>query len=258
MSMSCVAADFDENGWTDLCVGPWAQGGGERLHLYLNFRGTFIDVADESGIGLEGPVLSLQTEDLDGDGDLDVVAGCGQPAAAEEDHVFRNDLDRGSGRLLWTDVSSEWGFGSVAPVRSHGLAVGDVDGDGRLDVLVGAGGIGAGEPNRLFLNRLEAPPLIRVTLEGYLSNRQGIGTLVFGAAADSSLHRVLSAGSGFGSCNEPVLYLPAKYCSSLYVLWPDGHVQYVRILPGMFDVKVRELPRAVSVRSLPVSVGGGS
>jgi hypothetical protein len=137
----------------------------------------FREVAAETGLRFQHFTGSLGDHDLpeimgpgaalfdyDGDGDLDVfvVQGAmldparkpsaarfppppGQPAGCR---LFRNDLGRdGSGRPVprFTDVTDRAGLGRV--LYGMGAAVGDYDGDGRLDVYVTAFG-----PNVLFHN----------------------------------------------------------------------------------------------------------
>jgi len=124
----------------------------------------FVDVAAESGLEFHhvyggtgefympeiiGPGAGFV--DYDGDGDLDVylvqggsVTGTSDGSAPPGDRLFRNDLE--TGRLHFTDVTAESGI--VATGYGMGVASGDYDNDGHVDLYVTNFG-----PNQLLRNR---------------------------------------------------------------------------------------------------------
>ena len=127
-------ADLDSDGDLDLVVG---NDGGQANAVALN-DGTGVFRSAPGAIGFAAhDTLALDLADLDADGDLDLVLAGGNeeqfhtlffwaPAVAE---VWLND---GNGRFTLSPVA----LPEPIPVRS--LALHDVDGDGHVDVLLGA------------------------------------------------------------------------------------------------------------------------
>jgi hypothetical protein len=147
--MGCAVADYDGDGHDDLFV----TGLGATV-LYRNRGdGTFEDVTARAGVGSTRWTTAAGFGDLDGDGDLDLVAvtyvaadptrfpeckdQLGKPIhcqpgrfPAEYDHLFRNNGDG-----TFTDISREAGL-EVEGGDGLGLAIADLDGDGRLELFV--------------------------------------------------------------------------------------------------------------------------
>jgi tetratricopeptide (TPR) repeat protein len=160
--MGCVVGDYDNDGHDDLFV----TGLGSTVLYHNNGDGTFTDVTAKAGVGSNRWCTAAGFGDLDGDGDLDLVVvtyvaadprhspvcrgALGHPIhcppgkfPAQFDHLFRNDGDG-----TFTDVSREAGL-EIPDGRGLGLAIADLDGDGRLDLFVANDAV----PNFLFLNR---------------------------------------------------------------------------------------------------------
>ncbi len=147
MANGAAAADFDGDGWVDIYL-PTAESLPNRLYRNLG-NGSFEEIAAQAGVQAAGVSRSALWLDHDGDGDLDLlVAGdcrvgvCGAESALI---LYRQNPDH-----TFTDVTAAAGLfqaASAVDPFSHrsGLAAGDLDNDGDLDIYAGMwGGAGAG------------------------------------------------------------------------------------------------------------------
>ena len=139
-----------------------------------------------------GDVAALAAGDIDDDGDLDVAAGSTCPTGAASNcpvTIYRTEAEGGRRRLnpdpFWT---------SGEDVAAYGLAWGDVDGDGDLDLAVGVGG-DLGQANRLYRN---TRPVLSEATPWRAANAGAVTSLAWGDMdADGGLD--LAAGYG-GDC----------------------------------------------------------
>jgi len=126
--------DYNDDGWLDLfLIDTWSNGEYNRWldegepptsRLFANEAGRFRDVTDESGAGLAVRGMGCVAADLDGDGWTDLFV------TTERENV-----------LLWNDGGRRFVPGTMAArVGTYGwhasAAVGDVNGDGLLDLFV--------------------------------------------------------------------------------------------------------------------------
>ena len=174
----------------------------ETMRLYRNNRqGGFQDVTAESGLARVVPAMGANFGDVDNDGFLDMYIGTGAPsyAALVPNVMFRND-----GGRRFIDVTAASGTGHLQ--KGHGVAFGDVDGDGDDDLLANMGGFVPGDAywKALFANPGTANRSLGVRLVGAKSNRAAIGARITAHVRqpDGTLaerHRVVTSGGSFGA-----------------------------------------------------------
>ncbi|HMB90185.1 MAG TPA: CRTAC1 family protein, partial [Rhodothermales bacterium] len=120
------------------------------------------------------------------------------PPLALKNMAFRN-----LGGERFETMPDGWGLGIEADV-SHGMALGDLDGDGDQDVVINRLNQEAG----LFQN-LGSAPRVAVRLRGLAPNTQGIGAKVRVRGAGLPMQQEMIAGGQYLSSSEPLLTFAA-------------------------------------------------
>jgi ASPIC and UnbV/FG-GAP-like repeat len=149
LSGGLAIEDFDDDGGLDVMVSSW--GLGDPIRVFRNRGdGGFDDLTDISGLsGLTGG-LNLVQADYDNDGDTDVLVLRGAWLGQQGEHP--NSLLRNRGDFTFEDVTEAAGVLDFVPTQT--AAWGDYDGDGWLDLFVGAETVGAAiHRSRLYHNR---------------------------------------------------------------------------------------------------------
>ena len=230
--MGVDAADFDNSGVAGLVVTNFDN---EMVGLYRSSgRGLYEDVALKAGIGAPsrstlGFGCGFLDVDLDGRLDLLVVNGHidetvrnirGNVGYAQPPHLF---LNRGNG--TFRDVAADAGQEFARPRVGRGLAFGDFDRDGDVDVLMTANNA----PAALFRNdQLAGNRSLRFHLVGTKSNRDAIGAIVRIFHEGTSQSRLVKTGSSYLSQSElPVTFGVGKRdrVARVVIAWPSGRTE---------------------------------
>lgn len=198
-------------------VTPWRARAPHRLFLNRG-DGTFT-ASDALDVGPRGNGQAVVWGDVDADGDVDLaVVHSGVEGADEPDLLLRND-----GRAAFTVG------GAIPPGidRHAGAHLADLDGDGRLDLLLG-GGWGttfARAPARLFRNVGPAGHWLALRLVGRRSNRFGLGSWIDVDAGGRRQVRYHAGGTLYGQDLVPVhVGLGDATAARITVTWPSGAV----------------------------------
>jgi hypothetical protein len=228
-SMGVAAADFDGDADEDIFVTNLPH---ETNTLYVNQgKGLFHDATDAWGLGAPSAAhtgFGTAFFDYDGDGWLDLFVANGAVTIVEAlrggAYPFQepNQLFHNPGRPPFREASAAAGEALARAEVSRGVAPGDVDNDGDLDLLV----TNNNGPVRLLLN--VAPRRgwwLQARLRGVADNRDGIGARV-GLVRDGAptLWRRVHTDGSYLTAGDPRVHFGAAATRprELVVQWPGG------------------------------------
>jgi hypothetical protein len=257
--------DFDNDGWEDLLVAPFAgfrfdgqslsfvvadmlgqNPQADRLHLYRNTRdGRFVNVAPAMNLDRPMLVMGANFGDLDNDGFLDCYFGTGDPhySTLIPNRMFRNHLGQ-----RFQDVTTSGGFGHLQ--KGHGIAFADLDNDGDQDIYAVMGGAFSGDwyQKLLFQNPGHSNHWVTLRLQGKRANRAGMGARIKVSVRQPSgtirtIHVTAGSGGSFGasSLQQEIGLGDAQVIESIEIRWPIADsIQTIHDVPMDAIYIVRE------------------
>jgi len=242
-------ADYDNDGWPDLVVTDLAR---QVYALYRNNRDGTFDYASLAW-GLAGASQlhsgwSLRFMDYDNDGWKDLLIAQGHDM--DNIQTVSPMLRYREPMLLLRNTGKK--FIDVSPVSGdifhdawvgRGMAIGDINNDGRIDAVVSTNG---GAAHVILNETATSNHWITLHLTGHKSNRDGIGAVVKVTTAQGSQWITLSTSSGYMSASDPRVHFglgTSPVANAVEIRWPSGVVQTLRDVAGDRQVQVDEPDR---------------
>jgi enediyne biosynthesis protein E4 len=241
-AMGADAADYDRSGKAHLLVGNFSN---QMLGLYHNEgNGLFVDEAPRSAVG-RASLLTLTFGVLFLDYDLD-----GRPDILAANGHIEEEIGRVQPKVQYQQLPlmlHNDGGGKFQPVAAftqkmvaRGLAYGDFDRDGDLDVLFTSNG----GPAYLFRNDGgNRNHWLQLKLAGTTSNRSAIGAVVRVTSAGGTQSQTVHSGSSYCSASDLALTFGLgkdTSASSIEIDWPSGTRQKLANVAANQHLAVKE------------------
>jgi hypothetical protein len=228
--MGTDLGDVDGDGLEDFFVTNLSL---QTHNLYRNLGGGIFDeITARSGVGMATrPFVGFGTAflDFDNDADLDLAVANGDVvdniAAYYPDRTYpqRNLLLENTGGGAFRDLGEDAGEGFALVKVSRALAVGDLDNDGDLDLVI----VNNGQTADVLLNEQEGNHALILRMVGTRSSRDGIGARLRAWVGDAVMVREVRAGSSYLGQNDLRVHFgtgSSSVVDRIEVRWPSGIV----------------------------------
>jgi hypothetical protein len=237
--------DLNNDGYPDIVLAALQN---ETFPIYQdNGKGAFTEITARSGMtALSDPMSGYRVNiaDFDNDGWKDIFISRGDVASPnmasriqvdQNNTVFRN-LANGK----FAALTAEAGFTAQPAKRHRGAAVGDLNHDGKLDLVVTA----LSAPAEIWIN--DSPSgnhWLEFALQGTKSNRDGIGAKIKVTAGGKTQYNHMTTASGYASSSAGPVHFglgDAKAADEVEIRWPSGIVQTLKNVAADQVVAVKE------------------
>ncbi len=237
--------DLDNDGLPDIAFVALEN---ETFPLFRNLgKGGFAEVTGASGmarlsVSMAGYSPTIADFDNDGWKDIFVTRGHVQSLgyASRVQVEQPNTVFRNLGGARFQALTAEAGLTARPPGRHRGSAVGDLNGDGRLDVVATA----IAAPAELWFN--DSPGgghWLEFDLHGTRSNRDAIGARIKVTAGGAVQYNHVSFAAGYGSSSAGPTHFglgASKAADLVEIRWPSGVTQELRNVAADRVVKLQE------------------
>ncbi len=226
--------DIDNDGRPDIFQAAMF---GDTFPLYRNLgNGLFEDVTDATGMTAMTTRLTAWGTgifDFDNDGNKDIfTAGSAildnSMEVNHKPYPLPNGLYRNLGNRMFEDVSARAGASFFVPAAHRGAAFGDLNNDGKIDIVVT---VLNGEPQLLMNRSTNQNHWIILKLVGVADNRDGLGTKVRITTASGVQCNEATTAVGYNSSSDKRVYFGlgnATVVDRIELAWPTGVKQVLK------------------------------
>lgn len=203
---------------------------------------------NESGIvDHEGRGLGGVAADFDEDGKIHLVVA---------NNATENTYDHNLGNLKFEEIAFQAGVACNAEgafQAGMGIATGDLDNDGRIDILI----VSQNSPLAYFHNKTEGAHAVTLLLEGTASNRDAVGARITLLSGGRKRIAQRTGGGSYLSASDPRLHFGLaanRRVVAIEVQWPSGRRDSYKNLPADLGYRLREgdsIPKHLAGFALP-------